>query len=80
MNTRRGFLRSLGVATLAVALDVLPRFGAETASYLPSGPPEAEVVEWLGMIMSTRDIECGSSPLGVTSASAQLFGIHVPVR
>lgn len=31
MNTRRGFLRSLGVATLAVALDVLPRFGPDRA-------------------------------------------------
>ena len=33
MNPRRGFLRSLGVATLAVALDVLPRFGVEHVEY-----------------------------------------------
>lgn len=29
VHNRRGFLRAIGAATLAVALDVLPRFGVE---------------------------------------------------
>lgn len=35
MNSRRSFLRSLGVAVMAVSMDVLPRFAAEAYDPFP---------------------------------------------
>lgn len=44
MTPRRGFLQALGVATLAVALDVLPTLGFERPSVAP--PADEHYLEW----------------------------------